>query len=138
MSAEGTVEQKLSLLGLFTSPSAGTWSVSDGANGNKILHDVPVFRAGTFRDSLGLQRTWDPEHLFQMVQNFEALRAKGILPNVPVRVDHSFSADKVIGWITGMRVKPSTPNEAAVQSAESRIDTGGALPVPAFSEEKIA
>src|SRR4051812_31246565 len=104
MSVQGTAEPKLSQLAVFTSPPVGTWSTSDAANGNKVLHDVPVFRAGTFRDSLGMQRTWDVEHLFQMVQNFNSLRAKGILPNVPLRVDHSFSAEKVMGWITGLRV----------------------------------
>jgi len=41
-------------------------------------------------------------------------------------------------WMTGMRLRPSTPNEVAAHSAESRIDAGGGAPAAALSEEKIA
>lgn len=74
-------------------------------NGSGQLQAMKIFRAGTFKDSIGIQHTWDPEHLHQMVFHFNLLKDKGVLPNVPVRVDHSFSAAKVIGWITSLEVK---------------------------------
>lgn len=74
-------------------------------NGTGSLESMKIFRSGTFKDSMGIQHTWDPEHLHQMVFHFNLLKDKGVLPNVPVRVDHSFSAAKVIGWITSLEVK---------------------------------
>jgi hypothetical protein len=64
-----------------------------------------IFRAGTFRDSAGEQTTWTIQHLEQMAANFKLLRDKGIFPNVPARKDHSFSIEKVIGYIDEMYVQ---------------------------------
>ena len=74
------------------------------SNGAFRIERMPVFKSGTFKDSMGYQATWEPEHLEQMVFNFEMLRSRGILPNVPVRSDHRslFGGGEVIGYITGL------------------------------------
>lgn len=74
------------------------------------LTDVPVFRSGTFRDSMGIQHTWEPLHLDQMVVHFDLLRNRGILPNVPVRCGHpSFFGDDpvdgLVGWHESLRTE---------------------------------
>lgn len=71
-------------------------------DGSALVKQVEVFKAGTFRDSWGDQHTWLPEHLTQMVQNFNTLIANDILPNVPARRDHSVSVDKIMGYIQAM------------------------------------
>jgi hypothetical protein len=74
-----------------------------GVDGKFVVEGMPVFKAGTFKDSMGYQQTWEPEHLEQMVFNFNMLRDRGTLPNVPVRDGHrSFlgSGGQVMGWIT--------------------------------------
>lgn len=53
-----------------------------------IVEDLPVFRSGTFRDSLGYQHTWEGLHIDQMVQHFDLLRNRGIVTDVPVRAGH--------------------------------------------------
>ena len=67
-----------------------------------IVRGVEVFKAGTFRDSWGDQHTWLPEHLALMASNFDFLKNNDIFPNVPTRRDHSFSIDKVMGYIEGL------------------------------------
>lgn len=72
--------------------------------GSVIVYGVPIFRAGTFKDSLGRQRTWTVDDLSQMVANFETLRTSQVFPNVPVRRDHSGSVESVVGYFAGLRV----------------------------------
>lgn len=71
--------------------------------------DVPVFRSGTFRDSLGIQHTWDPFHLDQIVANYELLKGRGIFADVPVRKGHgSFFGDPIetlAGYHTNLRTE---------------------------------
>jgi hypothetical protein len=74
-------------------------------DGSAMVRGVEVFKAGTFRDSLGDQHTWLPEHLTQMVANFNLLKNKGIFPNVPARRDHSGSINNVMGYIDALAVK---------------------------------
>lgn len=76
--------------------------ISAHASGNSIVEKVPVFKAGTFRNSYGEQRTWTADELGQMVANFNKLRTEDKLPNVPIRADHSNSIDKVIGYIESL------------------------------------
>lgn len=92
---------------LFTSPTvAGSWAVeSHPVNGNPVVMGVEVFRAGTFRDSLGEQSTWTVTQLEQMALNFKALKESGLFPNVPWRSDHSWSIDKVKGYIHDLYVR---------------------------------
>jgi hypothetical protein len=74
--------------------------------GGEVL-DVPIFRTGTFKDSMGEQHTWVLEHLHQMVFHFGHLRDAGILVNVPSRNGHKslFGAGgEVVGYITDIRI----------------------------------
>lgn len=82
------------------------------ANGTLVVSREPVFRSGTFRDSMGYQNTWEDIHLQQMLNNYDYLRNGGILQNVPVRDGHPgflinglAGAGKVIGWHTAAVVE---------------------------------
>ena len=77
------------------------------SDGSALVKQVEVFKAGTFRDSWGDQHTWLPEHLVQMVQNFNTLTANDIFPNVPARRDHSASIDKVMGYVQALNTDGS-------------------------------
>lgn len=72
-------------------------------NGTAIISETPIFRVGTFRDSMGIQHTWMPEHLEQMVFHYNLLRGNGVLPHVPFRADHSSSVRNVVGYISGLK-----------------------------------
>jgi hypothetical protein len=82
--------------------------------GNKssplVLQKVPVFRSGTFRDSMGDQHTYTAADMQQMVSNFNYLRDGGILPHIPVRYTHPgfFGGGDVIGWHTGLSTEDRT------------------------------
>jgi len=84
---------------------------SVNADGQTVLNlqGVPVFRSGTFRDSMGIQHTWEDMHMQQMVDNFNHLIKTGIMEGAPVRKGHSgfFSdgsaiMDSLIGWHSGL------------------------------------
>lgn len=74
-----------------------------------VVEDLPVFRSGTFRDSMGYQHTWEGLHIDQMVQHFDLLRGRRILPDVPVRRDHPgfvrSNTDEVVGTHTALKSK---------------------------------
>lgn len=72
-------------------------------NGNWAIDGLRIFKSGTFKDSMGFQRTWEVEHLEQMIFNYNMLRDRGLFPNVPVRTDHSASIDRVVGYIESLR-----------------------------------
>lgn len=78
--------------------------VLKNARGNSVVQGLEIFKAGSFKDSLGDQKTWTTEQLAMMASHFEMLRANDKLPNVPVRVDHSWSVDDVVGYIDALRV----------------------------------
>lgn len=83
---------------------------ADGETQVLEMTDVPVFRSGTFRDSFGIQHTWEPLHIDQMALHFDLLKQRGIFAGVPVRKGHpSFFGpdpiDSVIGWHTGLRTE---------------------------------
>jgi hypothetical protein len=74
------------------------------SGGKNVARGLKIFKSGTFRDSLGDQYTWEPEHLQQMVFNFTMLRDRGTLPNVPVRLDHwPRTVEKIIGYFVDLR-----------------------------------
>lgn len=80
----------------------------DSAGALTSINGVPVFRSGTFRDSMGFQHQWDDIHMDQMIANFAFLKDRRIFEDVPVRVGHpSFlGADPVlnlVGYVTGLR-----------------------------------
>ena len=79
------------------SDESGNFTRAD--DGSATLTDLKVFRSGTFRDSMGEQRTWTAEHLAQIVSNFEMLRDAGTFVDVPVRRDHNRSVDNVVGYL---------------------------------------
>jgi hypothetical protein len=87
--------------------SVVTWSghtLEPQQDGSAILKGVEIFKAGTFRDSMGEQNTWTVEHLKMMAANFTLLKNAQIFASPPVRRDHSFSIDKVMGYIDNMYV----------------------------------
>lgn len=90
----------------------GRTTYSQGEDGQKVVEfvDVPVFRSGTFRDSMGIQHTWESIHLKEMVMHFDHLREAGVFASVPVRQGHPsfFGPDPIhglIGWHTGLRTE---------------------------------
>lgn len=74
----------------------------DPTTGRKIVRGLKIFKTGTFKDSKGRQRTWTPEDLQAMADNFTRLRDQGVLVDVPVREDHSTSVKSVQGYFTGV------------------------------------
>ena len=68
-----------------------------------IERDIKVFRVGTFTDSFGRTRKWTGEDLDTAASNFKELRDLNILPNVPVRKDHSTSIKDVVAYFTDVR-----------------------------------
>ena len=68
------------------------------STGSHVLKNVRVFKMGTFKDSRGIERTWEDAHLEQMIANFKLLRDAGALPNVPLRTYHSISVQNVAGY----------------------------------------
>lgn len=68
-----------------------------------IERDVKIFRAGTFTDSMGRTKTWTVDQFDIAVQNFFELRDRNILPNIPVREDHTTSIKDVVGYLAGLR-----------------------------------
>lgn len=81
-------------------------------NGALVVQGQPVFRSGTFRDSMGTQNTWEPLHMSQMLANYEHLRNNSVLTDIPVRDGHpSFlvkglpGTGRVVGWHTGLSTK---------------------------------
>lgn len=74
-----------------------------------VLRDVPVFRSGTFRDSMGDENTWTETHIAEMVSHFQQLSSSGAFDRVPVRCDHfsifSGGLSNVIGYHDNLRVE---------------------------------
>lgn len=78
--------------------------------GGAILEGMRVFKKGTFKDSLGIEQTWEDAHLQQMIFHFTLLKDGGVFPNVPVRVDHSFSARNVVGYFQDVYLAKDDPS----------------------------
>lgn len=76
-----------------------TIKATKNKSGGALLKGMRIFKRGTFKDSMGYERTWEDAHLEQMVFHFKLLRDGGNFPNVPLRVDHSFSANSVVGYL---------------------------------------
>lgn len=91
-----------------SAPIAPKITFAKNSAGADILQvsDLPVFRSGTFRDSWGIQHTWEPIHMEDMVRNFDYLRSKGTFAQVPVKRGHGSlfgePMDNLIGWHTGL------------------------------------
>lgn len=87
--------------------------IEEAKDGTAIVRGLPVFRTGTFRDSLGIQHTWDSSHLQQMVFHYGLLKENGIWRDVPVRADHSFSVDKLVGYLESLSVSAGAGPEGS-------------------------
>lgn len=68
--------------------------------GTFIIHGKKIFKAGTFKDSTGREHTWTTADLDKIVDHYHTLRRENALTSVPVRVDHSFTARDLVGWIS--------------------------------------
>jgi hypothetical protein len=83
------------------------FAIADGGKNVLQLSDVPVFRSGAFRDSMGDLNTWESLHMQQMKSNFDYLVSNKTFSQVPVRRGHgsffSDPMDSLIGWHTGIR-----------------------------------
>lgn len=88
---------------MFSAAPLADHIVTPNDNGTGTVAGLRIFKAGTFKDSMGVVRTWTPEHLAQMVTNFTILRDSNVFPNVPLRADHRNSINSVVGYFTGMR-----------------------------------
>lgn len=70
---------------------------------------MPVFRTGSFKDSMGELSTWETLHIDQMVSSFSFLREHSIFPEVPVREGHgSFFGEPMtglVGYHTGLSAR---------------------------------
>lgn len=94
-----------------------------------ILEGVPVFRSGTFRDSMGFQHTWEPLHMDQMVSHYDLLAQRSIFKDVPVRKGHGAlfgdPIDGLIGWHKALyaeeRVNPVDSTEYRYLLADYEI-----------------
>lgn len=78
-------------------------------NGTVVVQNQAVFRSGTFRDSMGIQSTWEALHIDQMKMHFDLLRERGIFDQIPVRDGHPGwlvsgmeGNGKVMGWHTNL------------------------------------
>ena len=72
---------------------------------SNVVRGIKVFRTGTHTDSLGRKATWTPAQLQQAVDHFNLLKSNGILPNVPVREDHTTTVKDLVGWYVALRVE---------------------------------
>lgn len=85
-------------------PSHSFENVTDSSTGTetKVLRvrDMPVFRSGSFKDSMGDLTNWETVHIEQMVSNFSFLRDQKIFNDIPVRQGHgSFFGDPMTGLV---------------------------------------
>ena len=98
------------------SPRFSFKKAAEGDGQVLVVEGVPVFRSGSFRDSMGYQHTWESLHMSQMVSHFGLLRERGLLPDIPVRDGHpsfgyaggSRSDGRVIGYHTALRTEKRT------------------------------
>ncbi|UTN91173.1 capsid maturation protease [Gordonia phage PokyPuppy] len=81
-----------------------------------IIEGKPIFRSGTFSDSMGIEHTWETLHMNQMVDHASLLSSRGIFEDVPVRKGHPdwgglFSdpvrnaMDELIGYMGNFRTE---------------------------------
>ena len=68
-----------------------------------IVRDVKVFKVGAFRNSRGQRNEWTADRLQRAVDNFNSLRRNRILPDVPIRLDHTKSMRDVVGYFHELR-----------------------------------
>ncbi len=92
----------------FSASDVQSATLTKNEDGSGTLSGLPVFRAGTFRDSMGEQGTWTAAHLRQMVENFNELKTNGSFPDPPARIDHTRSMKNVVGYASGLSTDGKT------------------------------
>lgn len=92
-------------------------------NGVLVVSGQPVFRSGTFRDSMGFQHTWEGLHMDQMVAHFKMLRDRGLFGDVPVRDGHPGflvngmpGSGAVVGWHTALEARELETHNGAKET----------------------
>ena len=90
---------------MFSIAVLGETTQTDG----NVVTGLKVFRTGTFPDSRGRVNTWTRDILKLLEQNFNQLIAT-VLPNIPVREDHSPSMKDVKGYYRKVYVDPTNPD----------------------------
>lgn len=90
--------------------------------GTHIVRGLRIFKEGTFKDSMGTSNTWTSLHLDQMILHFRWLSDMGLFSKVPLRSDHSFSTDSVIGWVVGVYRDPIDPTFLAADIEFTELD----------------
>lgn len=77
-----------------------------------LVTGQPIFRSGTFRDSMGYQHTWDDFHMRQIVDNFNLLKSRLVFTDPPVRKGHGSlfgdRMDGLVGYITELAFEKFT------------------------------
>lgn len=91
-----------------------TFFRKDGSK-SLFVNDVAVFRSGTFRDSMGIQNTWEKLHIDQMIANWDHLQTNKIFTDVPIRDGHPGwlihglpGNGKTIGYHTSLKTEKRT------------------------------
>jgi hypothetical protein len=93
-------------------PTSGFSKKRVQVDGKTVLQirNMPVFRSGTFRDSMGIQHTWDDIHMDAMVQHFDLLKQRSLLEHLPVRKGHAGFlsnpgqvVDEIVGYHEALR-----------------------------------
>lgn len=110
----------LALFGLTSGPDKYEFFTTD--RGTTIVKHVAVFRSGQFKDSMGEQRTWTPEQIETMAANFTLLKSADILPNVPVRQDHSWSVKDVVGYFVSVTAEKTGEFTTLFADIEFTVD----------------
>lgn len=116
--------------------------VYSGGKGKHVYSGVAVFRSGTFRDSMGVQNTWEDLHITQMLNNYDFLTNKKILDSVPARDGHKAwlvgnipGRGEVVGWHTDLKAKTL---KSPVDNQEYKYLLADYEITQPYAQEKIA
>lgn len=97
------------LLDVASHQIATTQEYTQTEAGTYLVNGLRIFKSGTFKDSKGIERTWERSHLEQMVYHMNLLATAGLFKDVPMRSDHSKSVKDVVGYIKKVYLDPSDP-----------------------------
>lgn len=106
---------------VMLSPMETTQFALTAVTGNGVK-GLRIFKtAKGLKDSKGRAKDWSREDLEQMVGNFHLLREKNILPNVPIRENHSRDVKLIGGYFSNISVS-TVPDERGNFFLEADID----------------
>jgi hypothetical protein len=95
------------LIDIATHQVAATSEFQATDHGTWLVKGLRVFKSGTFKDSKGIERTWERSHLEQMIFHMNLLKESGLFTDVPMRSDHSESVKDVVGYIDSLYLDPA-------------------------------